>query len=41
MLDALGGDVHSLPTVFVGPQRVVGANHSAADLVSMIERAAK
>jgi len=33
--------VHSLPTVFVGPQRVVGANHSPADLIAMIERAAR
>jgi hypothetical protein len=41
MLDARAGDVHSLPTVFVGPQRVVGANHSPEDLVSMIERAAR
>ncbi len=41
MLDALAADVHSLPTVFVGPQRVVGANHSPADLLAMIERAAR
>ena len=41
MLDARAGDVHSLPTVFVGPQRVVGANHSPADLIAMIERAAR
>jgi predicted DsbA family dithiol-disulfide isomerase len=39
MLDARGGNVRSLPTVFVGTQRLVGANHSAADLVAALEHA--
>lgn len=41
MLDARGGDVHSLPTVFVGTDRLTGANHTAADLVAEIDRAAR
>ncbi|MBV8760825.1 MAG: thioredoxin domain-containing protein [Deltaproteobacteria bacterium] len=41
MLDARAGNVHSLPTVFVGPERVVGANHTPADLIAKIERAAR
>jgi uncharacterized membrane protein/protein-disulfide isomerase len=41
MLDARGGDVHSLPTVFVGTERLVGANHTAADLVAKIDHTAR
>ena len=41
MLDARAGNIHSLPTVFVGPERVVGANHTPADLIARIERAAR
>lgn len=41
MLDARGGDVHSLPTVFVGGERLTGANHTSADLVAEIDRAAR
>jgi len=41
MLDARGGEVHSLPTVFVGGQRIEGANHSSADLVAAIDRSAR
>jgi hypothetical protein len=33
--------VHSLPTVFVGTDRLTGANHTAADLVAEIDRAAR
>jgi len=39
MLDARGGDVHSLPTVFVGTERLTGANHSIDDLVAAIDKA--
>ena len=39
MLDARGGNVRSLPTVFVGTKRLVGANHSTADLVAAVEHA--
>lgn len=39
MLDARGGDVHSLPTVFVGTQRLTGANHTTEDLVAAVEHA--
>lgn len=41
MLDARGGDVHSLPTVFVGTDRLVGANHTTADLVAAISSSAR
>jgi uncharacterized membrane protein/predicted DsbA family dithiol-disulfide isomerase len=41
MLDARGGGVRSLPTVFVGTQRLTGANHSTADLVAAVEHAAR
>ena len=41
MLDARGGDVRSLPTVFVGTERLVGANHSTADLVAAVEHASR
>lgn len=39
MLDARGGNVHSLPTVFVGTQRLTGANHSTQDLVAALGHA--
>jgi uncharacterized membrane protein/predicted DsbA family dithiol-disulfide isomerase len=39
MLDARGGNVRSLPTVFVGTQRLTGANHSTQDLVAAVEHA--
>lgn len=41
MLDALAGNVRSLPTVFVGTERLVGANQSARDLVAAVEHAAR
>ena len=41
MLDARGGEVHSLPTVFVGTQRLTGANHTSSDLVAAINSSAR
>jgi uncharacterized membrane protein len=40
MLDARGGEVHSLPTVFIGGERVEGANHTTQELVAAISSSA-
>lgn len=37
--DAQAADIHSLPTLFIGGERVVGASKSSAELTAMIERA--
>jgi uncharacterized membrane protein/predicted DsbA family dithiol-disulfide isomerase len=41
MVDARAGGVRSLPTVFVGTQRLTGANHTTADLVAAISSSSR
>jgi predicted DsbA family dithiol-disulfide isomerase len=39
LADAKAANIHGFPTVFIGDQRISGANHEPADLVAAIARA--
>ncbi|HUJ63325.1 MAG TPA: hypothetical protein VLX92_32725, partial [Kofleriaceae bacterium] len=41
LLDARAAQIHNLPTVFIGGERVVGAAASTRDLVAAIDRTAR